>query len=58
MLRVMANELSDEAKAFFKKQGSIGGKKRFAGTTRAERKALAKKAAKTRWNKAKKADKQ
>jgi hypothetical protein len=47
----MASKLNPEALEFFRKAGSVGGKKRTNAMTKEERKALARKAAKARWKK-------
>jgi hypothetical protein len=49
----MADELSPEAKEFFRKAGSRGGKKRTGAMTKKERTELARKAAQARWKKGK-----
>lgn len=51
MLKAMASKLPPEVLEFFRKAGSAGGKKRTGAMTKAERKALASKAAKARWKK-------
>jgi hypothetical protein len=48
------NKLSEEIREYFRKQGSIGGKKRSESLTPEERTELARKAVQVRWAKSKK----
>jgi hypothetical protein len=46
------NKLSEEIREYFRKQGSIGGKKRSESLTAEQRRELARKAVQARWAKA------